>query len=138
MASSSDEEVQDPQSVTSIYYVDDAENNVDDLENDADPLCAICDDGGRIVRFYGGARGRVSSFSCTNATINKFKNALGKHGAERCGLGPSKGLEESELMSLTSNKGSNFSYSLRSLLPGDFSFYSDFEGRTDVAMTSLH
>ncbi|ONK80934.1 tRNA dimethylallyltransferase 2 [Asparagus officinalis] len=41
----------DPQSVTSIYYVEDAENNVDDLENDADPLCAICDDGDRIVRF---------------------------------------------------------------------------------------
>ncbi|XP_020258112.1 thioredoxin-like 1-1, chloroplastic isoform X2 [Asparagus officinalis] len=91
-----------------------------------------------IQRFYGGARSRVSSFSCTNATIKKFKDALGKHGAEGCSLGPAKGFEESELLSLASNKGSNFSYPLRSLLPGDFSFYSDFEGRTDMAMASLH
>ncbi|XP_020252893.1 protein ENHANCED DOWNY MILDEW 2-like isoform X2 [Asparagus officinalis] len=56
MASSSDEEVQDPQSVTDIYYVDDTENNVDDLESDADPICAICDDGGRIVRCEGRCR----------------------------------------------------------------------------------
>ncbi|ONK75432.1 uncharacterized protein A4U43_C03F16780 [Asparagus officinalis] len=89
-----------------------------------------------FFRFYRGARGRVSSFSCTNATIKKFRDALGKHGAERCGLGPAKGLEESELTSLASKKGTNFSYPLSSSPPGDFSFYSDSEGRTDMAMAS--
>ncbi|KAG5019841.1 hypothetical protein JHK87_015696 [Glycine soja] len=55
-----------------------------------------------FFRFYRGAEGRVSSFSCTNATIKKFKDALTKHGNERCSLGPAKGLEESELKILAS------------------------------------
>lgn len=55
-----------------------------------------------FFRFYRGAEGRVCSFSCTNATIKKFKDALGKYGTERCSLGPAKGLEESELFSLAS------------------------------------
>lgn len=34
--------------------------------------------------------------------IKKFKDALTKHGNERCSLGPAKGLEESELKILAS------------------------------------
>ncbi|KAL5198325.1 hypothetical protein ABZP36_001837 [Zizania latifolia] len=63
-----------------------------------------------FFRFYRGAQGRVSSFSCTNATINKFKDALAKHGPDRCSLGPAKGLEESELMALAANRDLDFTY----------------------------
>lgn len=56
-----------------------------------------------FFRFYRGAEGRVCSFSCTNATIHKFRNAFAKHGNERCSLGPAKGLDESELMKLAAN-----------------------------------
>lgn len=63
-----------------------------------------------FFRFYRGAEGRVSSFSCTNATINKFKDALAKHGAERCSLGPARGLDESELMALAENRDLHFTY----------------------------
>ncbi|TKY73369.1 Thioredoxin 1-2 [Spatholobus suberectus] len=55
-----------------------------------------------FFRFYRGAEGRVCSFSCTNATIKKFKDALAKHGNERCSFGPAKGLDESELKILAS------------------------------------
>ncbi|KAL2340755.1 hypothetical protein Fmac_008695 [Flemingia macrophylla] len=55
-----------------------------------------------FFRFYRGAEGRVCSFSCTNASIKKFKDALAKHGNERCGFGPAKGLDESELENLAS------------------------------------
>lgn len=34
--------------------------------------------------------------------IKKFKDALAKHGSERCSFGPTKGLEESELKILAS------------------------------------
>lgn len=34
--------------------------------------------------------------------IKKFKNALAKHGADRCSLGPAKGLDEAELLTLAS------------------------------------
>ncbi|XP_022736924.1 thioredoxin-like 1-2, chloroplastic isoform X1 [Durio zibethinus] len=54
-----------------------------------------------FFRFYRGAEGRLCSFSCTNATIKKFKDALAKHGADRCSPGPAKGLDESELMKLS-------------------------------------
>ncbi|CAA2983461.1 thioredoxin-like 1-2, chloroplastic [Olea europaea subsp. europaea] len=55
-----------------------------------------------FFRFYRGAEGKLCSFSCTNATIKKFKDALAKYGTERCCLGPAKGLEDSELMALAS------------------------------------
>ncbi|KAL3513159.1 hypothetical protein ACH5RR_025876 [Cinchona calisaya] len=55
-----------------------------------------------FFRFYRGAEGRLCSFSCTNATIKKFKDALGKYGTDRCSLGPARGLEESELLALAS------------------------------------
>lgn len=34
--------------------------------------------------------------------IKKFKDALAKHGTDRCSLGPAKGLDESELLKLAS------------------------------------
>ncbi|XP_059300069.1 thioredoxin-like 1-2, chloroplastic isoform X2 [Lycium ferocissimum] len=55
-----------------------------------------------FFRFYRGAQGKVCSFSCTNATIKKFKDVLTRHGSERCCLGPAKGLDESELLALAS------------------------------------
>ncbi|XP_072961647.1 thioredoxin-like 1-2, chloroplastic [Typha angustifolia] len=64
-----------------------------------------------FFRFYRGAQGRLCSFSCTNATIKKFKDALAKHTPERCSLGPPKGLEESELLALAANKDLCFNYS---------------------------
>ncbi|XP_009148112.1 thioredoxin-like 1-1, chloroplastic [Brassica rapa] len=63
-----------------------------------------------FFRFYRGAQGRVCSFSCTNATIKKFRDALAKHSPDRCSLGPTKGLEEKELVALAANKELNFSY----------------------------
>ncbi|KAK9107532.1 hypothetical protein Syun_023543 [Stephania yunnanensis] len=66
-----------------------------------------------FFRFYRGAEGRLCSFSCTNATIKKFKDALAKHGADRCNLGPAKGLEESELQALAANREISKDYLLR-------------------------
>lgn len=55
-----------------------------------------------FFKFYRGAEGHLCSFSCTNATIKKFRDALAKHGTDRCSLGPAKGLDESELLKLAS------------------------------------
>ncbi|XP_065853430.1 thioredoxin-like 1-1, chloroplastic [Euphorbia lathyris] len=66
-----------------------------------------------FFRFYRGAQGRVSSFSCTNATIKKFRDALAKHSPDRCSLGPTKGLEEKELAALAANKELNFTITPR-------------------------
>lgn len=55
-----------------------------------------------FFRFYRGAQGKVCSFSCTNATIKKFKDALAKYGTDPYCAGPAKGLDESELMRLAS------------------------------------
>ncbi|GLT59691.1 hypothetical protein SLA2020_324970 [Shorea laevis] len=63
-----------------------------------------------FFRFYRGAHGRLCSFSCTNATIKKFKDALAKHTPDRCSLGPTKGLEEKELLALAANKDLSFKY----------------------------
>ncbi|CAL4929130.1 unnamed protein product [Urochloa decumbens] len=63
-----------------------------------------------FFRFYRGAQGRLCSFSCTNATIKKFKDALAKHKPDRCSLGPIKGLEESELLALAANRDLQFTY----------------------------
>ncbi|XP_028788366.1 thioredoxin-like 1-2, chloroplastic [Neltuma alba] len=56
-----------------------------------------------FFRFYRGAEGRVCSFSCTIATIKKFKDALAKYGTERCCLGPPRGLDETELEKLVAS-----------------------------------
>ncbi|XP_006351368.1 thioredoxin-like 1-1, chloroplastic isoform X1 [Solanum tuberosum] len=63
-----------------------------------------------FFRFYRGAEGRLCSFSCTNATIKKFKDALTKYGADCCSLEPVKGLEEKELLALAANKDLSFAY----------------------------
>ncbi|XP_074320088.1 thioredoxin-like 1-1, chloroplastic [Silene latifolia] len=63
-----------------------------------------------FFRFYRGSEGRVCSFSCTNATIKKFKDALAKYSAPRCSLGPPKGLEEKELLALAANKDLSLTY----------------------------
>ncbi|XP_030525941.2 thioredoxin-like 1-1, chloroplastic [Rhodamnia argentea] len=63
-----------------------------------------------FFRLYRGAHGRLCSFSCTNATIKKFKDALAKHTPDRCSLGPTKGLEEKELLALAANKDLSFNY----------------------------
>lgn len=63
-----------------------------------------------FFRFYRGAHGRLCSFSCTNATIKKFKDALAKHSPDRCSLGEPKGLEEKELAALTANKDLSFTH----------------------------
>ncbi|XAR65493.1 Peptide-N(4)-(N-acetyl-beta-glucosaminyl)asparagine amidase [Bertholletia excelsa] len=55
-----------------------------------------------FFRFYRGSEGKLCSFSCTIATIKKFKDALAKYGTERCNPGPAKGLDESELLRLAS------------------------------------
>ncbi|KAE8707782.1 Thioredoxin-like 1-2 [Hibiscus syriacus] len=61
-----------------------------------------------FFQFYRGAQGRLCQFSCTNATIQKFKNALAKHTTDRCSLGPAKGLDEKELLALAANKDLSF------------------------------
>ncbi|KAI7735433.1 hypothetical protein M8C21_033034 [Ambrosia artemisiifolia] len=63
-----------------------------------------------FFRFYRGAEGRLCSFSCTNATIKKFKDALAKHKPDRSSLGPPKGLEEKELVALGANRDLSFVY----------------------------
>nr|XP_043608296.1 thioredoxin-like 1-2, chloroplastic [Erigeron canadensis] len=55
-----------------------------------------------FFRLYKGHEGKVCSFSCTIATIKKFKDALSRYKPNGCNLGPAKGLEESELLSLAS------------------------------------
>uniref|UniRef100_A0A1D1ZKW2 Thioredoxin-like 1-1, chloroplastic n=1 Tax=Anthurium amnicola TaxID=1678845 RepID=A0A1D1ZKW2_9ARAE len=79
-----------------------------------------------FFRFYRGSQGRVCSFSCTNATIKKFKDALAKHGAERRSLGPAKGLQESELLKLASNRDLHFKYPLVS--PGIDGLAANYAG----------
>ncbi|KAL5208966.1 hypothetical protein ABZP36_004589 [Zizania latifolia] len=81
-----------------------------------------------FFRFYRGAQGRLCSFSCTNATIKKFKDALVKHKPDRCSLGLTKGLEESELLALAANKDLQFTYTKKPhLVPsGDAAAVQEF------------
>lgn len=43
--------------------------------------------------------------------IKKFRDALAKHTPDRCSLGPTKGLEEKELLALSANRDLSFTYS---------------------------
>ncbi|KAJ7971839.1 thioredoxin-like 1-1, chloroplastic [Quillaja saponaria] len=70
-----------------------------------------------FFRFYRGSHGRLCSFSCTNATIKKFKDALAKHTPDRCSLGPAKGLEEKELLALSANRDLSFNYTPNPVQP---------------------
>ena len=42
--------------------------------------------------------------------MKKFKDALAKHNTDRCSLGPTRGLEEKELMALAANRELCFNY----------------------------
>ncbi|XP_039028065.1 thioredoxin-like 1-1, chloroplastic isoform X2 [Hibiscus syriacus] len=70
-----------------------------------------------FFRFYRGSRGRVCQFSCTNATIKKFKDALAKYATDGCSLGPAKGLDEKELLALAANKDLSFTYKPKPVQP---------------------
>lgn len=71
-------------------------------ENHKEMCCALNVPVLPFFRFYRGAEGKACSFSCTNATIKKFKDALAKHGTSSRCLGSAKGLDESELSALAS------------------------------------
>ena len=49
--------------------------------------------------------------------IKKFKDALAKHTPDRCSLGPTKGLEEKELVALAANKDLSFTYTPNQVQP---------------------
>ncbi|XP_039045474.1 thioredoxin-like 1-1, chloroplastic [Hibiscus syriacus] len=72
-----------------------------------------------FFRFYRGAQGRLCSFSCTNATIKKFEDALAKHIPDRCSLSQTKGLDEKELLALAANKDLSFNYSPNPVQPAE-------------------
>ncbi|MBA0770644.1 hypothetical protein Gotri_019250 [Gossypium trilobum] len=113
-----------------------------------------------FFRFYRGAQGRLCSFSCTNATlsvgcvideallvlllqcnwfciltIKKFKDALAKHSPDRCSLGPTKGLEEKELLALAANKDLSFNYTPKPFLPTPFPLYIYY---STISMFGFH
>ncbi|XP_009784833.1 thioredoxin-like 1-1, chloroplastic [Nicotiana tabacum] len=88
-----------------------------------------------FFRFYRGAEGRLCSFSCTNATIKKFKDALAKYGADCCSLGPAKGLEEKELLALAANKDLSFAYTPKQEEPVLVALQEDMTNKT--SRTSL-
>ncbi|KAK9080439.1 hypothetical protein SSX86_000197 [Deinandra increscens subsp. villosa] len=67
-----------------------------------------------FFRFYKGHEGKICSFSCTIATIKKFKDALSKYKPDGCDLGPAKGLEESELLALASTGQISHNLALKS------------------------
>ncbi|XP_039030474.1 thioredoxin-like 1-1, chloroplastic [Hibiscus syriacus] len=70
-----------------------------------------------FFRFYRGSQGRVCQFSCTNATIKKFKDALAKYATDGYSLGPAKGLDEKELSALAANKDLSFTYKPKPVQP---------------------
>eukprot|EP00252_Welwitschia_mirabilis_P027908 TRINITY_DN9791_c0_g1_i3.p1 TRINITY_DN9791_c0_g1~~TRINITY_DN9791_c0_g1_i3.p1 ORF type:complete len:195 (-),score=39.48 TRINITY_DN9791_c0_g1_i3:824-1408(-) len=70
-----------------------------------------------FFQFYRGAHGRLCSFSCTNGTIKKFKDALAKHNTPRCSLGPPVGFSEAELKALSENKSLSFVMPVSSTTP---------------------
>ncbi|KAM7500332.1 hypothetical protein LguiA_024746 [Lonicera macranthoides] len=92
-----------------------------------------------FFRFYRGAHGRVCSFSCTNATIKKFKDALAKHSPDRCSIEPVKGLEEKELLALAANKELNFTYEPKTEQPAPIPAHEEIQKAPEPALAShLH
>ncbi|PHT37033.1 hypothetical protein CQW23_24733 [Capsicum baccatum] len=89
-----------------------------------------------FFRFYRGAEGRLCSFSCTNATIKKFKDALTKYGADCCSLGPVKGLEEKELLALAANKDLSFAYKPKTEEPVPLTLQEDMVIKTSRISSS--
>lgn len=86
-----------------------------------------------FFRFYRGAHGRLCSFSCTNGTIKKFKDALAKHTTERCSLCPTKGLEESELLALAANRDLCFNYTPK--VPAQPPVFIPIDEQKDITTT---
>ncbi|XP_078441313.1 thioredoxin-like 1-2, chloroplastic [Wolffia australiana] len=86
-----------------------------------------------FFRFYRGAAGRVCSFSCTTATINKFRDAMAKHGGVMSDAGPSKGLEDSELLRLASCRDFLFTPPRRSAVFSPFYPCGEREGTPALA-----
>lgn len=91
-----------------------------------------------FFRFYRGAHGRLCSFSCTNATIKKFKDALAKYGADFCSLEPTKGLEEKELLALAANKDLSFNYAPKPQPPVVASEQEEISTEKAVATPGAH
>ncbi|GAB4859125.1 hypothetical protein Ancab_010595 [Ancistrocladus abbreviatus] len=89
-----------------------------------------------FFRFYRGAEGRLCSFSCTNATIKKFKDALAKYTPPRCSLGPPKGLEEKELLALAANKDLSFSFVPKPVQPKPVHSQAEAEPAAEKATAS--
>ncbi|KAJ1401406.1 Thioredoxin-like superfamily [Sesbania bispinosa] len=73
-----------------------------------------------FFHFYRGADGHLCKFSCTLATINKFKDLLDKHKQDRCSSGPTKGLDEQELQALSQIEDDSFIYRPKA---GDDAFF---------------
>ncbi|XP_022137159.1 thioredoxin-like 1-2, chloroplastic [Momordica charantia] len=98
-----------------------------------------------FFRFYRGGEGRVCSFSCTNATIKKFKDALAKHGTDRCSIVPARGLDESELERLASagelslRPPSPYSKegTLKDLVMRDMDFYGSWGNKMELLEDNL-
>lgn len=67
--------------------------------------------------------------------IKKFRDALAKHTPDRCSLGPTKGLEEKELLALSANRDLSFTYS--PLQPAHAPANEDEEFATEAAPESL-
>ncbi|KAF7124036.1 hypothetical protein RHSIM_Rhsim12G0155200 [Rhododendron simsii] len=90
-----------------------------------------------IVDFYSPGCGGCKSL---HPKIKKFKDALAKHGTDRCDLGPAKGLDESELLSLASIGEISFNLPLPStrkdimqdLVLTDLSGGSGISGNTSI------
>ncbi|URE45385.1 Thioredoxin [Musa troglodytarum] len=58
-----------------------------------------------IVDFYSPGCGGCKAL---HPKVKKLKDAMAKHGTERCSLGPAKGLEKEELLVLAPNRGARF------------------------------
>ncbi|KAL6997437.1 hypothetical protein U1Q18_007563 [Sarracenia purpurea var. burkii] len=89
-----------------------------------------------FFRFYRGAHGRLCSFSCTNATIKKFKEALAKHSPDQCSLGAPKGLEEKELQALAANRDLSFNYKPKPEQPMPIPVQERILAKTTAAVVS--
>jgi len=89
-----------------------------------------------FFRFYRGAQGRLCSFSCTNATIKKFRDALAKHSPDRCSIEPVKGLEEKELLALAANKELNFNYEPKTGRPAAVPVQEEIRKEPELALAA--
>ncbi|KAL9233163.1 hypothetical protein vseg_008193 [Gypsophila vaccaria] len=91
-----------------------------------------------FFRFYRGSEGRVCSFSCTNATIKKFKDALAKYSTARCSLSPAKGLEEKELLALAANNDLSFTYSPKPVNPEPEPVHQEVVSDAEVSPSKIN